>query len=51
MGAWVLAKPKTIEVGGLWGAVSPQWGPERYLGEGVGPNPLNNFAFFSCTAC
>ena len=40
-----LAKPKTIEVEGLRGAVSSPWGPERCLGERVGPNPLNNFAF------
>ena len=37
-----LAKPKTIETGGLGGAV---WGPGQCLGERVGPNPLDNFFF------
>ena len=41
-----LAKPKTIEDEGLRGAVSPPWGAEQCLGERVGSNPLNNFAFF-----
>ena len=35
-----LAKPKAIAAGGLGG------GPGRYLGEGVGVKPLNNFVFF-----
>ena len=39
------AKPKTIEVGGLGGAVSPLWGPGRCHGERVGPNPLSSFFF------
>ena len=34
-----LAKPKTIEVRGLGG-------PGQCLGEPMGANPLNNFAFF-----
>ena len=37
-----LAKPKAIAAGGLGG------GPGRYLGEGVGVKPLNNFVFFFC---
>ena len=45
-----LEKPKTIEAGGLGGAVSPphplQWSQGRCLGERVGANPLNNFPFF-----
>ena len=41
-----MTKPKTIEAEGLRGAVSPPWGSEQCLGERVGSNPLNNFAFF-----
>ena len=41
-----LEKPKTIEAGGLGQTVSPPWGPGRCLGERVGANPPNNFAFF-----
>ena len=40
------AKPKTIDVGDLGGAVSPLWGPGRCHGERVGPNPLSSFFFF-----
>ena len=46
LGASFLAKPKTIEAGGLGGAVSPPVGPGWYLGERVGANLPNNFAFF-----
>ena len=34
---------------GVWeggGAVNPPWGPGQCLGECVGDNPQNNFAFF-----
>ena len=47
---WVhqfLEKPKTIEAGCLGQAVSPTWGPGQCLGECVGANLLNSFAFFS----
>ena len=32
--------------GGGGGAVNPPWGPGQCLGECVGDNPQNNFAFF-----
>ena len=37
-----LAKPKTIEAGGLGGAVSPPWGPGPCFGEHV----VSNLFFF-----